>query len=100
MGLYNNPLAAHIRLLRSKVLKIEDKILYGSRNQIRGAKAEKLFKKLVPNSISANDFIRKNNPVFDFMVGNLTIDIKYSSLFTNRNDGEWSIKFICNILRT
>ena len=86
-------LAAHIRLLSSGVLSIDDKIEYGSYNQMRGAKAEELFKKLVPNSISANDFIRKNNPVFDFMVGNLTIDIKYSSLFTTRNDGEWSVKF-------
>lgn len=82
-------LVAHVKLLKSGVLKIHDKIKYGSINQKRGAEAEELFQKLVPNAIDANKFWKINNPIYDFMYKELTIDVKYASLYKKR---QWSVR--------
>lgn len=71
---------AHIKLLGSGVLKIKDKIEYGSKAMMLGGKAEELFQKYVPTAIDANKLYRMNNPGFDFEYKGLTIDVKYSSL--------------------
>lgn len=97
--------AAHLALLRSGVLKIQDKINYGSRNARRGARAEKLFQQYVPDAIDANKYFKKNNPVYDFMVGDLTIDVKYSSLVKGTKTKQWSFRkskadFICAFLES
>lgn len=73
------PLQAHIRLMKKGVLKIQDKIKYGSKATALGGKAEELFQKLVPEAVEANKYWKKNNPIFDFMYKGLTIDVKYSS---------------------
>lgn len=73
-------LVAHIKLLNSGVLKIQDKINYGSNASKMGGKAEALFQKLVPEAIDANKYWKKNNPVFDFYYKGLKIDVKYSSM--------------------
>ena len=65
---------AHIKLLGSGVLKIRDRIEYGSRAGMLGAKAEELFQKYVPTAIDANKLYRMNNPGFDFEYKGLTID--------------------------
>ena len=71
---------AHIKLIGSGVLKLKDKIKYGNKSNILGAKAEELFPKYVPTAIDANSLYRRNNPGFDFEYKGLTIDVKYSSL--------------------
>lgn len=71
---------AHLKLLKSGCLKIQDKIQYGSKGSKLGGKAEELFQKYVPEAIDANKYFQKNNPVYDFCVKNLTVDVKYSSL--------------------
>lgn len=97
---------AHMKLLKSGVLKIQDKIQYGSRSAKLGGLAEELFQKYVPDAVDANKYFRKNNPVYDFMYGNLTVDVKYSSVRKGRGDGGdyWDVKatgdqdFICAFL--
>lgn len=99
---------AHMKLLKSGVLKIQDKIQYGSRAAKLGGLAEELFQKYVPNAVDANKYFEKNNPVYDFMFGNLTIDVKYSSLHKGRGNGGdyWGIRvtgdqdFICAFLES
>lgn len=84
-------LAAHIALLRSGVLKIQDKINYGSKAAKMGGKAEELFQTLVPEAVDANKYWKKNNPVFDYK--NLKIDVKYSSFHKNRrSQRDWSFR--------
>lgn len=85
-------LAAHIALLRSGVLKIQDKINYGSNAAKMGGQAEELFQRLVPEAVDANRYWKKNNPVFDFAYRNLKIDVKYSSLHKNRTSSSWSCR--------
>lgn len=74
---------AHIKLIGSGVLKLGDRVRYGSKASILGAKAEELFAKYVPTAIEANKLYRMNNPGFDFEYKGLTIDVKYSSLRNN-----------------
>lgn len=98
-GMWN--IDAHLELLRSGVLKIQDKIEYGTLPQQLGGKAEELFQKLVPEAVDANKFWKKNNPVYDFCYKGIYIDVKYSSLSTR--DNNWKIKtskadFICAFL--
>lgn len=85
---------AHIKLLGSGVLKIRDRIEYGSRAGMLGAKAEELFQKYVPTAIDANTLYRMNNSGFDFEYKGLTIDVKYSSLRNNSKapKRQWGIK--------
>lgn len=85
-------LSAHIKLLRSGVLKIEDKIKYSSKAGQLGAKAEEMFGNLVPTAVNANKHIRRNNPEFDFYYGNLKIDVKYSSLHVRNKNKAWKFK--------
>ncbi len=85
-------LAAHIKLLASGVLKIQDKIDFCSNNVKLGALAEREFQKLVPNAIDYNRIVKKNNPIFDFKYGDLTIDVKYSSRQKRGNHLYWNVK--------
>lgn len=78
------PLAAHIKLLASGVLDIKDKIEYLPLNASRGAMAEDLFWSIVPEAIPANKVIRRNNKNFDFLYGNLEVEIKYASILDAR----------------
>lgn len=73
------PYLVHIILTQAGVLKIQDKIQYGNKPQKLGGEAEALFQKLVPEAVDANRQFQKNNPVYDFVYRNLTIDVKYSS---------------------
>lgn len=88
-----SPLNVHIALVKAGVLKAQDKIEYGTKYQKLGRQAEELFQKLVPAAIDANKFWRKNNPTYDFMYNNLTIDIKYSSFHESKsgNGYYWQI---------
>lgn len=86
-------LVAHIKLLSSGVLSIEDKINYGSEAARLGGEAEALFQKIMPEAVNANRYIRVNNPVFDFMYGDLTIDVKYSSF---HQGAHWDFNTIGN----
>lgn len=78
-------LVAHVKLLSSGVLKIQDKIKYGSESARVGGKAKELFQKLVPEAVDANKYWQRNNPKYDFMYKNMTIDIKFSSCYKSRN---------------
>lgn len=97
---------AHLKLLKSGCLKIQDKIRYGSKGAKLGGEAEALFQKLVPEAIDANRYFKKNNPVYDFVLKDVTIDVKYSSLFIDKRCSvqRWQIKakgnqdFICAFL--
>lgn len=89
-------LTLHLILAKSKVLSIEEKIEYGPKNNQIGAKAEKLFKELVPEAIDCNN-LKKNNQEYDFLYKNLTIDIKYSSLAKrNKNGYYWHCRLTQN----
>ena len=81
-------LVAHIKLLSSGVLKIQDKIKYGSESARLGGKAEEYFQKLVPEAVDANKYWRVNNPKYDFMYKNITIDVKFSSCYKSRRSKE------------
>lgn len=86
---------AHIKLIGSGVLTTKDKIRYGGRANVLGAKAEELFQKYVPTAIDANKLYRMNNPNFDFEYKGLTIDVKYSSLRNKRKQNKtnnWGIR--------
>jgi len=95
---------AHVRLLKSGALKIQDKINYGSRAAKLGGKAEEMFQKYVPEAIDANTNFQKNNPIYDFYFKNVTIDVKYSSLLNRSQSKQWTIRvkgkqdFICAFL--
>lgn len=93
-------LVAHVKLLSSGVLKIQDKIKYGSESARLGGKAEELFQKLVPEAVDANKYWQRNNPKYDFMYKNMTIDIKFSSCYKSRKNKEsnarhWTAR--CNV---
>lgn len=71
---------AHLKLLKSGCLAIQDKINYGSKGARLGGEAEQLFKNYVPEAVDANKLFQKNNPVYDFWFDGITIDVKYSSI--------------------
>lgn len=89
-----DPFKAHLKLIKSGILSIQDKIDYGTKGQILGAKAEEYFQKIIPEAVDANKYWRKNNPVFDFYYKGLTIDIKFSSLNKRADTHQefWSIR--------
>ena len=87
-------LVAHKILLTSGLLKIQDKIKYGGRSTRLGGEAEEYFQRLVPNAVDANKYWQKNNPVFDFCLDGLYIDVKYSSI--RKRSGKKSWGFDCN----
>ena len=69
-------------------------INYTTRPQSLGGGAERLFQSLVPDALDANDYIQLNNPDFDFIYKDLTIDVKYSSAH-KRKEGysiHWSLR--------
>lgn len=80
----------HMVLLHHGLLTIKDKVRYGSRAQKLGGEAEVLFQRLVPNAVDANKFYKFNTPVYDFVLGQLKINVKYSSC---RKDGRWGFDF-------
>lgn len=84
---------AHIKLRKAGVLKIADKIRFGSKGAKLGGQAEQLFQQLVPDAIDANALFRKNNPVYDFVFKNMTIDVKFSSRHASKkNSNHWSVR--------
>lgn len=82
---------AYIKLLKSGVLRIQDKISYGSEGARLGGRAEELFQRLVPSAVDANRMFRKNNPMYDFMIEGLTVDVKYSS--RHEHGSHWAFRF-------
>lgn len=69
-------------------------INYTTRPQSLGGGAERLFQSLVPDALDANESIQLNNPDFDFIYKDLTIDVKFSSAH-RRKDGHnihWSVR--------
>lgn len=66
---------AHLKLIKSGCLTIQDKIQYGSRSARLGGLAEDLFQKYVPEATDANKYFQKNNPIYDFWFDGLTIDV-------------------------
>lgn len=81
----------HIILAKAGVLRIQDKIKYGTKAQRLGGQAEKLFAQLVPGAVDVNEYYRRNNPVYDFMYGKMTIDVKYSSILNSKKADTWCI---------
>ncbi|MCL2524583.1 MAG: hypothetical protein FWF17_08325 [Betaproteobacteria bacterium] len=81
------PYIAYIWLRKAKLLRENDKQQYGTSSSKLGAAAEAEFQQLVPEAMAANINLEPNNPSFDFMVGDLTIDVKYSSI--RPSDGRW-----------
>ncbi len=85
-------ISAHIKLINSGVITLKDKVRYSSRNGKLGAEAELLFQKIVPKAVNYNTVVKKNNPVFDFKYGDLTIDVKYSSVHKRGNHSFWNVR--------
>lgn len=84
------PYIATIWLKKARLLTPKDNQSYGTKSSKNGALAEAEFQRLVPEAVSANTHIQENNPVFDFMIGDLTVDIKYSSLW--KTVGKWGFR--------
>lgn len=82
-----SPYVAVIWLTQAKVLKPSDSSRYGCASSRRGALAEQEFQRLVPQAISANRNVAEHTPGFDFMLGELTIDVKFTS--PSPTDGKW-----------
>lgn len=83
---------AYLKLLKSGCLKIQDKINFGSDAAKMGGRAEEEFQRLVPDAIDANKYFQKNNPVYDFYMDGITIDVKYSSRLNNKGvKNAWSV---------
>jgi hypothetical protein len=59
---------------------------------VLGGQAEQLFQTLVPDAVDANALFEKNNPIYDFVFKNMTIDVKYSSLYSGGNTNYWRIR--------
>lgn len=78
-----NMLMAYKILTISGVLLVSDRLKYGSGGSKMGAMAELEFQKLVPISKQMNTN-SKQNPQFDFLVGNKKIDVKAASLTKDR----------------
>ena len=70
------PYNAYIILKTAGVMKIEDKRNYGTTIQRYAADAEAEFQKLVPFAMPANKVIRANNPIYDFDVQGMKVDVK------------------------
>ena len=51
---------AHLKLLKSGCLKIQDKINFGSGAAKMGGRAEEEFQRLVPDAIDANKMLAAN----------------------------------------
>lgn len=84
-------LKLHLTLAKAGVLTITDKVNYGTRNAKLGGKAEELFQKLIPEALPVNGY-KANNPEFDFVYKNLTIDVKFSSLFSRGKSKYWRVR--------
>lgn len=69
-------------------------INYTTRPQSLGGGAEKLFQSMVPNALDANESIQLNNPDFDFIYKDLTIDVKFSSAHKRKkgHSVHWSLR--------
>ena len=69
-------------------------INYTTRPQSFGGGAEKLFQSLVPDALDANESIQLNNPDFDFIYKDLTIDVKFSSAHRRKKGHSihWSVR--------
>ena len=69
-------------------------INYTTRSQSLGGGAERLFQSLVPDALDANDYIQLNNPDFDFIYKDLTVDVKYSSAHKRKkgHSVHWSLR--------
>ncbi len=85
-------LTAHIKLLSSGVITLKDKISFSSKSGKLGALAEKEFQRLVPEAVNYNTVVQKNNPIFDFKYGDLTVDVKYSSMLNRKGYKYWSVR--------
>lgn len=75
-----SPYVAVIWLTKAGVLKTSDRANYGSAESKRGGLAEREFQRLVPAAVSANATVADNNPSFDFMLGECSIDVKFAGL--------------------
>lgn len=67
---------------------------YTTRPAILGGQAERRFQFLVSDAINANQDIQINNPDYDFIYKDMTIDVKYSSA-SRRSDQSrniWSVR--------
>lgn len=85
-------------LKMSKHFNIDDRLTMGTAGSRLGAKYEKEFMRLVPKAIPINE-LRLNNPKFDFIINDFTVDVKASSLIkrTRKNGDtyfEWHIKMV------
>lgn len=54
-----------------------------------GAEAE--FRRLVPSAVDMNEDYKENNPAFDFIVNDKTVDIKEATLVKRRTSLVWDI---------
>lgn len=80
-----NMLIAFKILKISGVMLVNDRLKYGSGGSKMGAMAELEFQKLVPIAKQMNSN-SKQNPQFDFLVGNKKIDVKAASLTKYRGN--------------
>jgi len=85
----------HLTLAKAGVLKINDKIDFGTTNMRKGGLAEKKFKEIFPEAISTNEYWQMNHPGYDFDLQGLRIDVKYSGVRISKT-GVMSWSAHCN----
>lgn len=57
---------------------------YAIRRGSLGLSAERKFKEFVPDAVDANEELRECNPVYDFVVGDFTVDVKEATPITEK----------------
>ncbi|MCL2656868.1 MAG: hypothetical protein FWD62_05490 [Betaproteobacteria bacterium] len=89
-----SPYSVYIVLQKEKLLKERDRRNYGTATGLRGRDAEDEFQRLVPQAVNANKTIDQNMPSFDFMIGEITVDVKCYRPSSQNN--KWALRFAHN----
>lgn len=85
-------------LKMNKVLNVTDSSKMGSAGSKMGAMYEKEFMRLVPKALPIND-LKLNNPKFDFVINDFTVDVKASSLSLRKDKAREYKQWHCKMSR-
>lgn len=91
---FERQMSFHDRYISERLNGNLKTISYVTRASSLGGAAERMFAELIPEAIDANQSIHINNPNFDFIYKDLTIDVKYSSAHKRKesHSNHWSVR--------
>jgi hypothetical protein len=88
-----SPLMGMIALSSKGLISRKEKLRYGTSNMKKGSQAEEKFLEMFPDAIDANS-AQSNNPTFDFVLYEETVDVKYSSYHKPKDRTPyWNLRF-------